>query len=124
MWCPLSIISTLIFDYIRDYYCHKKCDCQKSPTLLTNSNYGLEKNWIILALSYNYAYFYGSMASKSILPMYQFGKIVIMQRFMCLCVMNNIHKRTSPLVHAGYYLLYFIGGGVNNKSQSALKGTL
>ena len=76
----------------------------------------LVQNWKILFLSYNYAYFYGLMLPKLDQPLYQFIMVSFLQRFMCAVVMNNIHKRTSQFVHAGYYLLYYFGGIIYLKS--------
>ena len=111
----LSITSTAIFDYMRDLKCSTTC-CH-SVTLKEKPNYILDKNWKIIFLSYNYALFYGMLFSlifKMFLnPLYHitlyFIFISFVQRLMCAFVMNGIHRNTSPYVHAGYYLLYFIG---------------
>lgn len=105
-----SAIVTFIFDLIRDYECHRHGNCNHTKTLNTNPNYILHKNIIIVLLSYNYAYFYGMILPKFDNPVTQFMIVSLLQRFMCVSVMNNIHRRTPASVHAVYYALYFLGG--------------
>ena len=125
----MSICLTLVFDIIRDWYCHLYGDCRSSPTLKSNPSYKLQSNWAIVLLSYNYAYFYGTMLHLLLqlintyfnletsinIPkeVIRFVIVSFLQRFMCVAVMNTIHKRTSYIVHAGYYSLYFMGGRIN-----------
>lgn len=114
MLCIISVLSTKVFDNIRDRKCCIQCNCSDVETLETNPDYVLVKNWKILILSYNYAYFYGLITYKCDSSLYQFMIVSMVQRIMCMYIMNTIHRKTSPYVHAGYYALYFLGGGINN----------
>jgi len=105
-YLAISVFITLCFDAIRDKYC-----CV-SPI----NNDMLDTNWKVLTLSYCYAVFYGIVFGM-ISPLFvdiendliYFLIITFVQRFMCFYVMPNIHVKTSPEVHFGYYLLYFVG---------------
>lgn len=116
--CIISVITTLCFDYVRDMRCKRLNDCCNSTTLESKPNYVLDENWKVVLLSYNYAMFYGYICSFA-LPQYIINSTVgyficisFLQRFMCVCVMNGIHRNTSPVVHACYYLLYFLGSSL------------
>ena len=111
----LSVISTTLFDFIRDIKCSSTC-CH-SITLKEKPKYILDKNWKVVFLSYNYALFYGMIGSiffnifldpfDHITTYFMF--ISLVQRLMCAFVMNGIHRNTNAYVHAGYYALYFLG---------------
>lgn len=115
-----SVILTHIFDVIRDKQCSLKNNCDCSIELSANPQFKLDANWKMVLLSYNYAYVYGYLCSKLFIehnvitrPMKYFVIISFLQRIMCAFVMNGIHHNTSPIVHAGYYFLYFLGSMKN-----------
>lgn len=126
----ISIVITGFFDRIRDKY--GKCHCDSigdSSTVIKM----LDANWKVVLMSYNYALFYGRVfsylfflvenyinndcglsskvnivfANENSLLFFIF--IAFIQRIMCALVMPNIHRKASPIVHAIYYTLYYIG---------------